>query len=358
MPLIHEDLPRSGALQVSVSASAAIEIEWALASGDRDDFRRDHPGLDAVYANHPDLQTRVGSLWGQDELIAPDGHFLELMVLAHHGGLLFSTDADALVDRLDELCTTLPATALDLPLYSETEESRAAVRSRLARLAADPELRSRYVALVADMWEAMRQEWELSGRAAVEAAVAARRRVQANGADWHEVVRSECDFGGILDRTLASVGPDAEIVVVPAYFTHKGLLVDLPGVVVIGVRTDTSGADARARTEALARRLKAVSDPTRLAILDALRSGSRTISEIAAVFSLAQPTVSNHVKLLRDAGLVVDERQGTRRRLVVQHDVVEGLISDLHEALSDRTPHAHDHAGSGLIGRLSDQVAG
>jgi DNA-binding transcriptional ArsR family regulator len=354
MPLIHEDLPRSGAPPVSISASAAIEIEWALASGDRDDFRRDHPGLDAVYANHPDLENRVRSIWGSHELTAPDGHFLELMVLAHHGGLLLSTDADALVDRLDELCTTLQTTAVDLPLYSETEESRTAVLARLARLAADPELRTRYVALVGDMWEAMREEWELSGRAAVEAAVAARRRVQAQGADWHEVVRSECDFGGILDRTLASVGPGVEVAVVPAYFTHKGLLVDLPGVVVIGVRTDTSGADARARTEALARRLKAVSDPTRLAILDALRSGPRTISEIAAVFSLAQPTVSNHVKLLRDAGLVVDERQGTRRRLVVQHDVVEGLIADLHDALSDRTPHAHDHAGSQLIGQVTD----
>jgi DNA-binding transcriptional ArsR family regulator len=336
---------------VSISASAAIEIEWALASGEKDDFRRDHPGLDAVYAGHPSLETRVRSLWGPDELITGDGHFLELMVLAHHGGLLFSTDADALIDQLDALCTTVRMTAADLPLFSETEESRAAVLARLARLATDPELRGRYVALVRDMWDAMREEWELSGRGAVEVAVAARRRVQASGADWHEVARSECDFGGILDRTLASVGPDVEIVVVPAYFTHKGLLVDLPGVVVLGVRTDTSGADARARTEALARRLKAVSDPTRLAILDALRSGPRTITEIAAAFSLAQPTVSNHVKLLRDAGLVIDERQGTRRRLLVQHDVVEGLISDLHEALSDRTSHGHG-VDSGLVGQV------
>ena len=279
-------------------------------------------------------------------MTTPDGHFLELMVLAHHGGLLFSTDADALLARLDELCTSVRLTADDLPLFSETEESRAAVLARLARLAADPDLRTRYVSLVSDMWDAMRGEWDISGRAAVEVAVAARRRLQVAGADWHEVVRSECDFGGILDRTLASVGPDVEVVVVPAYFTHKGLLVDLPGVVVIGVRTDTTGADARARTEALARRLKAISDPTRLAILDALRSGPHTITEIAAAFSLAQPTVSNHVKLLRDAGLVVDDRQGTRRRLIVQHDVVEGLISDLHAALSERTVHGHDHAPS------------
>jgi DNA-binding transcriptional ArsR family regulator len=353
MPLIHDDLPSSEALRLSISPSAAIEIEWALASGDRDDFRRDHPALEAVFGDHPDLQERIRTIWGRGETMTPDGHFLELMVLAHQGGLLFSDDADGLLERLDDLCATFPLGPDDLPLYSETEEARAAVLARLTQLRESPELRARYVALVSDMWQAMRDEWELSGRGAVEVAVAARRSLQAKGADWHEVVRSECDFGGILDQTLAAVGPTAEVVVVPAYFTHKGLLVDLPGVVVIGVRTDITGAHARARTEALARRLKALSDPTRLAILDALRNGPRTITEVAAAFSLAQPTVSNHVKILRDAGLVIDERQGTRRRLIVQHEVVEELIGDLHDALSDRSVHAHGRAGSAS----SDQPA-
>jgi DNA-binding transcriptional ArsR family regulator len=263
------------------------------------------------------------------------------MVLAHRGGLLFSTDAEVLLDRLDDLCATAEFAPGDLPLLSETPEDRVAVLRRLARLRQSPALRREYVALVRAMWDAIRGEWELSGRGAVEVAVAVRRELQAKGADWHEVARGECDFGGLLDRTVAALGPDGEIVVVPAYFTHKGLLVDLPGLLVVGVRTDTTGADARARTEALARRLKAVSDPTRLAILNALRTGPRTATEVASTFSLAQPTVSNHVKLLRDAGLVVDVRQGTRRTLVVQRDAVEELITNLHEALSDRTGPAH-----------------
>jgi DNA-binding transcriptional ArsR family regulator len=124
--------------------------------------------------------------------------------------------------------------------------------------------------------------------------------------------------------------------VVPAFFTHKGLLVDLPGVVVVGVRTDTTGAQARARTEALARRLKAISDPTRLAMLDALRNGPLTVTEIAVAFALAQPTVSNHVKVLRDAGLVSDVRDGTRRHLIVEHREVEELLTNLHDVLSGR----------------------
>jgi DNA-binding transcriptional ArsR family regulator len=293
----------------------------------------------------------VQSFWVADEAMTLGNHFLELMVLAHHGGLLCSSDADELLDRLEGLAATMPpATATELPLQSELEEDRVAIRLRLLRLAESPELRRRYVALLRDMWAAMHGEWEMSGRGAVEVAVAERREVLAKGADWHEVARGECDFGGLLDRTVAALGPDGEIVVVPAYFTHKGLLVDLPGVVVVGVRTDTTGAHARARTEALARRLKAISDPTRLALLDALRGGPRTVTEIAAAFSLAQPTVSNHVKILRDAGFVVDQRQGTRRNLVVQHDAVEELITNLQDALSDRNIHARGGSTTELAG--------
>src|SRR5580700_8422385 len=105
MPLIHEDMPSTGAPKVSVSGSVAIEIEWALASADRAEFRRDHAGLDAVYREHPDLEGRVRAIWGPEGAMSCGG-FMELMVLAHHGGLLFSTDAGALLDGLEEWCTT------------------------------------------------------------------------------------------------------------------------------------------------------------------------------------------------------------------------------------------------------------
>jgi DNA-binding transcriptional ArsR family regulator len=328
-----------------------VELEWALASGEREEYRDDHPILAAIYGRHPDLQGRVEAMWGPGEAMSCGG-FLELMVLAHRGGLLFSTDAELLLERLDGLCAAPPEGELSLRL--ETPEDRAAVLRRLARLSDSSELRDTYVSLVRDMWDAIAVDWELSGRGAVEVAVAARRALVEKGADWHEVARSECAIGDMLDHAVAGLGPAGQIVVVPAFFTHKGLLVDLPGVVVAGVRVDTTGAHARARTEALARRLKAISDPTRLAILDALRSGPRTASEIAAAFSLAQPTVSNHVKLLRDAGLVTDVRNGTRRNLVVQGAVVEELIGSLHDVLSSHRSEAQH----GEHGQLSATMAG
>jgi DNA-binding transcriptional ArsR family regulator len=340
MPLIDSDMPSSSALQVSVAPSVAIELDWSMASARREDYRRDHPVLGSVYERNPELRQRVDSMWGPREQISCGG-FMELTVVAHHGGLLFSSDADALLGRLDSLCATVPATSDDLALMSETPEDRAAILTRLNRLRDSPELRRTYVALVRDVWAAVGPDWEQSGRRAVEVAVAARRDLQAKGADWHEVARSECDLGDLLDRTVAALGPGGELVVVPAFYTHVGLLIDLPGIVVVGVRTDNTGAQARARTEALARRLKAISDPTRLAMLDALRNGPRTVSQIATAFSLAQPTVSNHVKVLRDAGLVTDRREGRRRYLIVQHETVEELLASLHDVLSERLTSPH-----------------
>ena len=84
MPLLHADLPPSKTPRVSVLPSVAIEIEWALASGEREDYRRDHPVLAQIYEDHPGLLARVDEMWRPGEETSCGG-FMELMVLAHEG---------------------------------------------------------------------------------------------------------------------------------------------------------------------------------------------------------------------------------------------------------------------------------
>ena len=55
---------------------------------------------------------------------------------------------------------------------------------------------------------------------------------------------------------------------------------------------------------------KALSDPTRRAILDLLRGGARTAGEIGSHFDMTGATVSHHLSVLREAGLISDERRG------------------------------------------------
>jgi DNA-binding transcriptional ArsR family regulator len=63
----------------------------------------------------------------------------------------------------------------------------------------------------------------------------------------------------------------------------------------------------------------ALADPTRRAILARLAQGEATVAELAAPFDLAQPTVSRHLRVLQDAGLIQADRDAQRRprRLVL-----------------------------------------
>lgn len=57
----------------------------------------------------------------------------------------------------------------------------------------------------------------------------------------------------------------------------------------------------------------ALADPTRRAILDRLSLGEASVAELAAPFSISQPAVSRHLKVLESAGLVSVGREGQRR---------------------------------------------
>jgi DNA-binding transcriptional ArsR family regulator len=57
----------------------------------------------------------------------------------------------------------------------------------------------------------------------------------------------------------------------------------------------------------------ALADPTRRAILSRLATGEATVMELAEPFEMTQPAISQHLKVLEDAGLIVRRVDGTRR---------------------------------------------
>ena len=58
---------------------------------------------------------------------------------------------------------------------------------------------------------------------------------------------------------------------------------------------------------------QALADPTRHAIFERLKSGPLAVGELASEVPVSRPAVSQHLKVLKDAGLVIDRRDGTRR---------------------------------------------
>jgi DNA-binding transcriptional ArsR family regulator len=73
------------------------------------------------------------------------------------------------------------------------------------------------------------------------------------------------------------------------------------------------------------RALDALGDPTRRLIFRRLRGGARSVGEIAEGMDVSRPAVSQHLKVLKDARLVVDRPEGTRRLYAVDTRAIEAL---------------------------------
>lgn len=63
--------------------------------------------------------------------------------------------------------------------------------------------------------------------------------------------------------------------------------------------------------------LEALGDPTRRLVFKRLRAGARSVGEIAEGMEVSRPAVSQHLKVLKAAGLVVDRAEGARRLYAV-----------------------------------------
>ncbi|HEY1828153.1 MAG TPA: metalloregulator ArsR/SmtB family transcription factor [Acidimicrobiales bacterium] len=320
----------SGAQQVAprpdvqATPSLATDLIWALSVAVNQSTPEKQRMRAELFAGREELAGRVRAFWGDNAV--DDACFTEMHVIAHHAGAISETDPDALWAAIEEGAQTVP---LDLPLESEDPDYRLRFLARMEKLQNSPDLRRRYIALLKEVWEPINERWQASlpilyetGRHAVE---------QIERRPFHEVVRVDCNtFHSRIPIITAQLETGAHtLLVVPCLFFGCSLYLEFPGMTLLGMGVDQHGAVARARTESVARRLKTVADPTRLALLHFLATRPSSVSDLASSFGLAQPTVSMHVKLLREAGLVRAERQSGRLQLSADPGAVDLLLNDL-----------------------------
>jgi DNA-binding transcriptional ArsR family regulator len=82
-----------------------------------------------------------------------------------------------------------------------------------------------------------------------------------------------------------------------------------------------------------------LADPKRILILYALAGGPRNVSELAEALGLPQPTLSRHLKLLRERNLVLSQRDGQAvyyrladRRIIQALDILRTVLADMLES--------------------------
>jgi DNA-binding transcriptional ArsR family regulator len=75
----------------------------------------------------------------------------------------------------------------------------------------------------------------------------------------------------------------------------------------------------------------ALADPTRRAILARLMSGEASVNELAEPFSISQPAISKHLKILERAGLVSRSAEGTRRPVKIEAGPMKDAVDWLEK---------------------------
>lgn len=77
---------------------------------------------------------------------------------------------------------------------------------------------------------------------------------------------------------------------------------------------------------------KALADPTRRKILDLLKEKNLTAGEIADQFDMSKPSISNHLKILKSAELVIDEKKGQ----YIYYSLNSTILQDVIKWLLDK----------------------
>jgi DNA-binding transcriptional ArsR family regulator len=86
---------------------------------------------------------------------------------------------------------------------------------------------------------------------------------------------------------------------------------------------------------------RAVSDPTRRALLDALQSGERSVQQLAVAepFGMSRPAISQHLRILLDAGVVQAARQGRQRLYCINREPIRAIYEWAARYIQDPSGH-------------------
>lgn len=319
MPLASEQ--SATGVQVRISAvSEMLWLEYRLGVSGIPDL----PGLRRLREAAPRLAHELAVMWGEERF----HHLPEGWVLAFRTGTLLGDQVLPFLDRLDEAAGLGDE---ELDLASETADDRDATLARLARLRREPQLVQRYRRLHEEMWDLASEEWVASGRAAARAAAQLWSQRLAAGGALEDLLSRTCPV-----HSPRMLGLRDQVVLSPIHVMKHGggFAIDAGDFVHIGTSaSEETLAGDRREAGRIAGRLKVLADPTRLALLRQLVHEPTSVTELARGFRLAQPTVSAHIRLLREAGLLESSRDGARVLYTAPRDRVSQLLAEAGDTL-------------------------
>ena len=311
---------------IRVAPSAPFELMWVMHFAEA---QHEHKG---EFASLEAVRQRFGEDLAR---LREDGlrqYSAELVVLAHRAGALLDTDLDRFFDRLDDAIadqTPVPS------LRSESSDEVRVIAERLARLRSDPSLRRRYAGALRELWGAVEPEWRQHGKAAVVAEAARWERALEQGTPYRNLLETTQLWASRpdLDPLADAAAADGNLILNPCWFGGQIHVVELDGLIYVGRGIRHRDRSDKNLATAVSSSMKALADPTRLNILLCIAREPGSVTDIARRFHLSQPTISGHVQVLREAGLLEEKSVGRRAILSASEDGLRRLFSVAEESL-------------------------
>ncbi|HEY1421068.1 MAG TPA: winged helix-turn-helix domain-containing protein [Candidatus Dormibacteraeota bacterium] len=258
----------------------------------------------------------------------------ELPYLAHLADCLIDEDVRHLFDWLAQPRGRFVERPTPL---TESDDDWRAISTRLRRLAERPADRRAYRSMLSQVWDAIAAPWHRQGITVVtEACRTWRAKLDAGDSiealvpPRHPLTRA--DELGLVDL----FGRRFEFTLSPLYFCMSGgHVVDLVDHVHVAVPASDLLPVRRTRDAMfVAGRLRVLSEATRVRVLLQLLSAPGGAVEIARALGMSQPTVSGHLKVLLQAGLIQRKRIGARSVMVASRKRVERLLEDARATIA------------------------
>lgn len=309
---------------IRVAASAPLELMWLIHWSGAGHSHPDFPVLEDLRQRHgPELR----KVWPEHPQYSS-----EMLVLAHRSGTMLDLDLKRFFGRIDASISD----SSPLPsLLSESPAERELTRERLERLRSDATLRKRYVGLLQSLWSDVQDSWEGAGRAAVAAEAQKWSRALESGTPYRQLLRVQHIWAPRPETDTFADAAEAEgnLIVTPSWFGGHISVLEFNGLVYVGRGIQIGELSLKQVATEVSSHIKAVADPTRLAILMRLAREPSSVTEIARQFGLSQPTVSAHVQVLREAGLLEEKTVGRSAQLSASEDGLHRMFAHAEEAL-------------------------
>jgi DNA-binding transcriptional ArsR family regulator len=258
----------------------------------------------------------------------------ELLYCTHEADCMFD---DGLNRFIDWLAKPVEKAAAGNAMLTEPEQDRPVIAKRMRKLHEDPKARHLYRGVLVEVWQLAAGPWEHNGRSVVAKACDVWKYRLTTAVSIEELVPprhplTHADRLGFDDIFMHR----REFAVSPLYFCMSGgHVVDLDDYVHIAVPASDLVPVRKVRDAAfVSDRLRVLAEPTRVHILIQLLSAPSGVMDIARSLRMSQPTVSGHLKVLRDAGLIQPRRFGTRTVMVASRKRIERLLEDARATIA------------------------